>query len=106
MNELNIELLQKLCNNNNILWTTHVLRRLQERNIYREDVINAISTGKIIEQYPDSYPYPACLVMGLSLSNKYLHIVVGCNGDTASIVTVYFPTDDKFQSDLKTRKGY
>lgn len=105
MNELTIELLQKLCNNNSVLWTAHALRRLQERSIYREDVFNAISTGKIIEQYPDSYPHPACLVLGMSLNNEHLHIVVGCDGDVATIITAYFPTPDKFKSDLETRKG-
>ena len=43
MNELTIELLQELCRNKSVLWTTHVLKRLQERGIYREDVFNAIS---------------------------------------------------------------
>lgn len=104
MNEMSIELLQKLCNNNSVVWTAHALRRLQERSLFREDVFNAISTGKIIEQYPDSYPYPACLVLGLSLNNEHLHIVAGCNGDVVNIVTAYFPTSDNFENDLKTRK--
>ena len=33
MNELTIELLQKLCDNNAVVWTTHALRRLQERSL-------------------------------------------------------------------------
>lgn len=106
MPELTIELLRKLCDNNAVIWTTHVLRRLQERNIYREDVLNVIFTGKIIEQYPDSYPYPACLVIGLSLNNEYLHIVAGANDDHISIITAYFPTNEKFENDLETRKGH
>ena len=104
MNELSIELLQKLCSNGAVVWTTHALRRLQERNLYREDIFNAISTGKIIEQYPASYPYPACLILGLSLNNEYIHIVAGCSGDIVSIITAYFPTSDKFRNDLETRK--
>ncbi len=104
LEELSIDLLQKLCKDNAILWTTHALRRLQERNIYREDIINVINNGIIIEQYPDSYPNPACLVLGVSLNNEYLHIVVGCDGNYISIVTAYFPTTDKFNSDFETRK--
>lgn len=67
-------------------------------------VFNAIHTGKIIEQYPDSYPYPACLVLGVSTNNEYLHIVAGCNGNVVCIVTAYFPDSDKFESDSQTRK--
>ena len=104
MSELNIELIRKLCENKSITWTKHVLKRLQERKIYREDVFNAIFTGKIIEQYPDSYPHPACLVLGISLDNIPLHIVIGCDGEFLSIITVYFPTTDKFENDLQTRK--
>lgn len=59
---------------------------------------------QIIEQYPDSYPYPACLVLGVSTNNEYLHIVAGCNGNVVCIVTAYFPDSDKFESDSQTRK--
>ena len=104
MNELTIDLIHKLCESKSIIWTKHCLKRLQERKIYREDVFNAISTGKIIEQYPDSYPHPACLVFGESLNNIPLHIVVGCNGEFISIITVYFPTSDKFENDLQSRR--
>lgn len=104
MNELTIELLQKLCDNNAVVWTTHALRRLQERSLYREDVFNAISTGRIIEQYPESYPYPACLVLGLNTNNKDIHIVCGCNGELIKIITAYYPTPDKFERDRETRK--
>ena len=104
MNKLNIEMLQELCSNKSVIWSAHALKRLQERGIYRDDVFNAINTGKIIEQYPDSYPYPACLVLGVSTNNEYLHIVAGCNGNVVCIVTAYFPDSDKFESDSQTRK--
>ncbi len=104
MPELNIEALQKLCDDKSVIWSAHALKRLQERGIYRDDVFNAIHTGKIIEQYPDSYPYPACLVLGVSTNNEYLHIVAGCNGNVVCIVTAYFLDSDKFESDSQTRK--
>ncbi len=104
MNELNIELLQKLCNNNRVVWSVHASERLQQRGILRKDVNKAISTGKIIEQYPESYPYPACLILGLNLNNKYIHVVCGCNGEYIKIITAYYPASDKFESDGETRK--
>lgn len=104
MNELSIKLLQRLCNNNAVVWTAHALRRLQERNLYREDVFTAIATGKIIEQYPESYPYPACLVLGLNTKNDTIHVVCGCNGELVKIITAYCPTTDKFVNNGETRK--
>ncbi|MGD9474594.1 MAG: DUF4258 domain-containing protein [Eubacteriaceae bacterium] len=47
-----------------IKWTAHVAQRIQERDISRLDVINCISTGEIIENYPDDYPNPSCLILG------------------------------------------
>lgn len=102
--ELCIEILQKLCNDKSVIWSAHALKRLQERGIYRDDVLNAINTGKIIEQYSDGYPYPACLVLGVSTNNEHLHIVAGCNGNVVCIITAYFPDSDKFEIDLQTRK--
>lgn len=106
MNELSIKLLRTICNNRGIIWTTHVLKRLQERNILRKDVVNAINTGEIIEQYPDSFPYPACLILGLSVQTEYIHVVCAYNGENIKIITAYYPTLDKFESDLKTRKEH
>lgn len=100
--ELNIELLQRLCNN--IRWSVHASERIQQRGIFREDVINAIRTGEIIEQYPDDFPYPSCLVFGISTRGKYLHVVFGCDGEIIKVITAYYPTEDKFESDLKTRR--
>lgn len=101
---LTIELLKKLCQNRQILFSVHSLERLQERGIYRKDIVNVIMTGEIIEDYPEDYPYPSCLVFGTSMNNKILHVVCGCNGKFITVITAYYPTTDKFEADLKTRK--
>lgn len=102
--ELNIDDLRKICDNKHIVYSVHALERLQERGIFRKDVVNTLATGEIIEQYPDDYPYPSCLVFGMTTKNERLHVVCACNGDTLKIITAYCPTLDKFQSDYKTRK--
>jgi len=104
MSELNIDALRKLCDSGNIKWTIHVIRRLQERLIYREDVYNVIYHGKIIEQYPDAFPNPACLIAGKTLKGMPLHVVIGADGVILTVITAYEPTADKFENDLETRK--
>lgn len=101
---MQIEELKKLIENNSILWTTHCLQRMGERDIKRADVKNCISNGEIIEQYPDDFPNPSCLVFGMTLANKVLHVVAGTDGKYLYIITAYYPTEDKFESDLKTRR--
>ena len=74
---LDILELRKLCIPKNIRITLHAAKRLEQRRIFLKDVIACIMNGEIIEQYPDDYPYPSCLILGMSIEDKYLHVVIG-----------------------------
>ena len=104
---MDIRQLQTLYNasDSNIKWAKHCLERIQERDIGISDVESCLQTGEIIEDYPDDFPHPSCLIFGYTKKNKILHIVVGSNGDTIFFITAYYPNTDKFEMDLKTRKG-
>lgn len=80
--------------------------RLVQRNISMMDVQEAICNGEIIENYPDDYPYPSCLVFGYQSDNRILHVVCACNDtdDELWLITAYFPTEDKWENDFKTRR--
>jgi len=39
------------------------------------EVFEAISSGKIIENYPEDEPYPSCLIYGRTTKNRPLHAV-------------------------------
>lgn len=82
-----------------------MVKRMQERGVFQKDIKNAILTGEIIEQYVDDKPFPSCLILGQSTNNVPLHVVCGCSGDNAYIITAYLPSNDKFEADNKTRKG-
>lgn len=102
--ELTIEELRKICTPENIIITMHAAKRLEQRGIFLKEVMNCIMTGEIIEQYPDDYPYPSCLTLGNTNTDKPLHTVVGTNGSQLWIVTAYYPAPEKWMADLKTRK--
>ena len=104
MNELNLDDVRKLCENGSVAWSVHALERLQERGISKSDVMNAIYRGKIIEQYPDAFPYPACLILGVSVNEQIVHVVCGSNGSIVKIITAYFPDDEKFDESGEKRK--
>lgn len=101
---MKIDDLRVLLENNKILWTTHCLQRMGERNINRNDVKNCIRNGEIIEDYPDDFPTPSCLIFGMTLANKILHVVVGSDENYLYIITVYYPSEDKFESNMKMRR--
>ena len=87
-----------------IRWTNHCVVRLFQRNISQEDIENALLNGEIIEEYENDYPYPSCLVYGVNLNNKVLHVVCGANETELWVITAYYPDNIKWEDDLKTRK--
>ncbi len=99
-----IENIQKLCTDRKIRWSAHSLARIQERGLSRNDVIDCILSGEIIEDYPEDSPHPSCLILGYADSSKAVHSVVGTDGEYIYIITAYIPNTNKFEKDLKTRK--
>ena len=97
--------LQKLCENGSIRWTGHILKRLMQRGIFQASVVQAIRSGEIIEQYPDDYPYPSCLLLGTTEAGEALHIVCGIGEGEVWLITAYHPDPDEWESDLKTRRA-
>ena len=104
INSLKIEDLRVLCTDETIMMTDHVLDRISERDIKYDDIKQAILSGEIIEQYPDDYPYPSYLILGLSVENKQLHAVIGMGKGKLWVVTAYYPSSDKWEDDYRTRK--
>ena len=101
---MELQLYQTLCADSKIIWTKHCLERIQERDISRADVKNGIQTGEVIEDYPEDYPNPSCLIMGYDTNNRFLHIVAGCDSMNIFIITAYYPDTEEFENDLKTRR--
>lgn len=99
---MDIGKIREACTLRKIKWSVHVAARMAERDIKRNDVINCIMKGEIIEHYTNDYP--SCLIFGFTLRNRVIHVVLGYDGDNVYIVTAYYPNTDKFEADLKTRK--
>lgn len=84
--------------------TQHASERCRQRGIRIKDIRNAVTTGEIIEKYPDDFPFPSCLIFGFSTDNKILHVVMSDEGTSSRIITAYYPNPDTWKEDLKTRK--
>lgn len=103
--EIDIDFLKELCKNeDNIIITQHTLTRCTQRNINVDEIIQAIQNGKIIEQYPDDYPNPSCLILGITLNERILHVVCGTDNENLWIITVYVPNIINWEDDFKTRR--
>jgi len=96
---IDIEKLRVLCNNQRLIITQHCIKRMMERGIELIEIKQAIAKGEVIEDYPDDYPYPSCLILG-----EGIHIVAGIGDDMLWLITAYRPDPDQWSDDLKTRR--
>ena len=84
----------------------HSRRRMNERGILLRDVMYAVEHGEIIEQYPEDYPFPSCLIFGVTIAGKYLHAVVSLDDGHIYLITAYYPSETDWESDMKTRRDH
>lgn len=101
---IEIKTLQSYYTEDKVLMTQHSSERCRQRGIKIKDIRHAIMDGEIIEQYPDDYPFPSCLIFGYSVDNKIIHVVMSDEGIGSRIITAYFPDPEKWESDYRTRK--
>ncbi len=101
---IDINILRKYYDEDNVLISEHAVMRFKQRDIKMKDIRYAINNGEIIEQYPDDYPYPSCLILGKTKSDEYIHIVMSDEGTMSRIITAYYPDADKWSQDFRTRK--
>ncbi len=104
MEKVNIDIIKNLTMEGKVRWTSHAVMRLFQRNISESDIINVILNGEIIEEYENDYPFPSCLIYGINLKNQVIHIVCGLSESELWIITAYYPDNNKWNDDLKTRK--
>lgn len=101
---IDLKQIQVLCSQHKIRWTAHIVSRLIQRGISQSDVENAIKNGRIIEQYPDDYPVPSCLVLGTSINGKMLHVCCSSDGNYVWMITAYFPDSESWNETFDKRK--
>lgn len=97
--------IQNLCRMECIEFSRHVSDRMFQRNISTDEIVEAVLNGKIIEEYPDDYPHPSCLILGATVRKRVLHVVVGITDNKIWIITVYVPDSDKWNEDFSKRRG-
>jgi hypothetical protein len=95
--------IRTLINERKYIVTLHARTRMDEKGIFTEDLVNLISEGEIIEEYPESRPCPSVLMMGIVAGN-YCHVVTALCKNHLRIITVYWPDEDKW-IDHRMRKA-
>ena len=86
------------------IYRLHAIERMFQRNISEQQVQDVIIKGEVVESYSDDKPYPSYLVLGYSQGVAF-HVVYAVDEeDNIIVITVYRPSLEKWQNDLRTRK--
>lgn len=86
-------------------WKRHALKKLLERGIKRVEVFDALENCEIVEAYLHDKPLPSFLLLGYH-EKKALHTVVAVDEteEILWVITIYEPSPEEWEKDLKTRR--
>jgi hypothetical protein len=92
-------------NETQLVFRQHAIRRMLERRISVDDVRHVVDSGEQIEDYPDDYPLPRCLLLGWR-GGRPLHVVAAHSdvGNEIIIITVYVPDQKLWSADFRERR--
>jgi hypothetical protein len=94
-NRMDIERIQAKVSAGTYLYSRHADNERKLDHLTFRHVKDAILSGAILEQYPDTGRGETCLVVGIS-GNTPIHVVCGWHGEKIVFVTVYIPRPPKF----------
>lgn len=101
-----IEAIREKINQNNFELSKHAVDRSIIRNIRIVEIKEAISQGKVIEDYPDDKYGASCLIVGFTKGERPLHIQ--CSYPSRSlikIITIYQPSSQHWNNNFTKRKS-
>jgi len=74
----------------------HAAEEALAETITRPEIEAVLQTAQVLEDYPDWWLGPACLVYGQTETGRDLHLVVSYSGLPVTIITVYQPQPPKW----------
>lgn len=92
-------------NCSNVKLSRHAIQRIYERDLSLDTVLDIVTYGESIVEYPNDTPFPSTLLKG-SHEKTTVHVVVARDPDTGMciIVTVYLPDPQRWDTTFSIRK--
>lgn len=78
-----------------IYFRDHAIQQMVSRKIDKDEIIQAILVGELIEEYPKDKYGPTCLIYGQTQMNRPLHILVSYT-EPIWVITAYEPDESKW----------
>jgi len=91
--------------NGSIIWRKHTLEKMIMREISRNEVLEVLETGEVIQTYDYDKPFPSALMLGFP-EERPIHVVVSFDEQAQIIfvVTTYEPDLGIFEDDYKAKR--
>ena len=100
--------IQRLVETLSIRISDHGYDELAADNIYARDVVDGITNGVVVEEYPDYPKGPCVLVLQNDRNGNPIHVVWGIpkwSSEPAVVVTAYRPSPDYWENDFLRRRA-
>lgn len=68
------------------------------------EVHDVVTTGEVIEDYPEDVRGQSCLMVGFGESGRPIHVVCSPKDDYLAIVTAHLPGPDEWSPDFRRRR--
>ena len=102
---MNIEDIAESIRHQRVRITSHARIEAMADSLSFDEIVHTVSTGEIIEDYPDDWPHPSCLIYGKLPNGEPVHSVWAYERSTsvAVLVTTYRPDPERWH-DSRTRR--
>lgn len=84
-------LFRRAVHNQQIMVSLHAAEEALAEGITRSEIEDVMLDAAVLEDYPDWWLGPACLIGGRTGAGRPLHIVASCSGLPVTLITVYEP---------------
>jgi len=85
--------------------SAHAQQRMAAGRIRLTEVLEAIVTGQILEDYPVHRRGACCLLVGYTTAGRPLHVVCTSTTPLLVLITVYEPTPPKWITPTQRRNS-
>jgi hypothetical protein len=91
-----LDLLKRAVEERQVKISLHAAEEALAEEITRREIEAVLLSAELLEDYPDWWLGPSCLVSGLTDLGRDLHIVASYSGLPVIIITVYEPHPPKW----------
>ena len=89
------------------LVTEHCQKSLLDDDVDLDEVLDSIDTALVVEDYPNAFKGPSVLLLHKIRNELLVHVLWGLsksNHGVASLITIYFPSPEKWYDGFMKRR--